>query len=106
MAMKTASYRRWLGAVFLAAALFMLFAGEFFLKRAFSPLGFLIYWLVCLALTVLAMLMALIEARVVRQRSITEQRALFDSTLANLRSRHEERGKRSPSPRSLGLNGS
>jgi len=76
--------RRWFGAFCLLAAIGMLVAGETVLKWHLTALGFVAYWLGCFVVTLLAVYAALLDARVVRQETQAEQRALFESTLQKI----------------------
>jgi hypothetical protein len=84
MALDATARRRWFGAVMLLAALAMLVCGETLLKERFSPIASLIFWLVCLVFTSLAIIVALLDARALQRRIRQEQRELFESTLKNI----------------------
>ncbi len=92
--------RRLLGAAALISALGLLVAGETVLKNRLGPLGFLMYWVVCLGLTGLAIAIALADARAVAQKTLDEQRDLFNSTLKEI-----EREARTKRPQKTGGNG-
>ena len=62
----------------------MLVSGETLLKNKLSRLAFLVYWLVCFALTTLAILVAFLDVRAVQRRIRREQRDLLDRTLKNI----------------------
>jgi hypothetical protein len=62
----------------------MLVAGQTVLKGKLLGLTFWVYWLVCLFLTALAMLVALRDARAMLQRTGREQRDLLESTLKDI----------------------
>src|SRR5215831_983007 len=83
--------RRWVGTLALAAALGMLVVGQTLLRGRFSDLAFLIYWLICFAFTGLAMGMALLDMRAVRNRTRQEQRTLLDATIKEIQ--RDARGK-------------
>ena len=76
--------RRWLGAAALGMALLMLVAGETFLKGALKNFVFLAYWAVCMACTVVAMVIAFLDARATQRSVGREQRDLLDSTLRKI----------------------
>jgi len=84
MSLDATGRRRWIGAVALLAALAMLVGGETALKGHLGDLGFLVYWLICLALTGLAILMAFLDVRALQRRTRQEQRDLLDSTLKKI----------------------
>lgn len=76
--------RRWGGAVALAAALAMVIVGETLLQGHLSAPASLAYWLICMSLTALAMMAALLDLRALRERSREQQRDLFEQTLKNI----------------------
>ena len=84
MALDATRRRRWFGAVALMAALAMVLGGETALKERLSAVSFLLYWLICLALTGLAILMAFLDVRALRRRIRQEQHDLLESTLTKI----------------------
>src|SRR5687768_1822159 len=84
MAVKSDLRRRWLGAIFLAIAAGMVIAGQTFLRDRLQPAGFLLFWLVCLGFTLLAIFVAFLDVFAIRQRTRDEQRALFEETLKDI----------------------
>jgi hypothetical protein len=76
--------RRWLGAIFVLIALGMLVAGQTVLHNRLSEAGFVIYWLGCFAATILALLIAVLDAAVVSRRARAEQREFLESTLKEI----------------------
>jgi len=93
MAWDASIRRRWFGALALLAALAMLAAGETVLKDRLNDVALLLYWLVCLAFTLLAILLAFRDFRVVQDRLRREQRDLFAGTLKEIEAdvRHKPR---------------
>ncbi|TAK96469.1 MAG: hypothetical protein EPO07_14505 [Verrucomicrobia bacterium] len=91
MNLQTQSRRRWLGALCVLAALAMLLVEEFALKTALSGRNALIYWLVCLAFTLAAIVFALADARAVSRDAYESQRTLLESTLKEIEERKRER---------------
>jgi hypothetical protein len=89
MALDPTARRRWLGAVTLIAALAMVLCGETVLRDRLGPLVTLMYWLVCLILTGLAVMIALLDVRALGRRTRQEQRALFEATLRKIQSEVE-----------------
>jgi|DewCreStandDraft_4_1066084.scaffolds.fasta_scaffold25505_2 type VI protein secretion system component VasK len=75
----------------LLAAVGMLVLGETLLAGRLPPWGFLLYWLVCIALTALAMAIALVDVWVLRARARREQRALFENALREVAEKAEKR---------------
>jgi len=93
------SRRRWFGAFCLLAAIVMLALGETALKGRFSALGFVAWWLACMAFTLLAIVAAVLDARALRRESRDEQRALVESTLLEIqeeKARRPAAGRRRP----------
>jgi hypothetical protein len=76
--------RRWLGALALVAALGMVLAGETVLKGRLQAPALLVYFLLCLSLTALAMSAALLDLRALRRQSRDKQRDLFQETLKSI----------------------
>jgi hypothetical protein len=85
-----------LGATALAVALGMLVAGQTVLTDRLRGASYLVYWLLCFLLTVLAMVVALWDARRLRNQSRQEKRALLDTALKEIEAeaRARSRGKR------------
>lgn len=76
----------------LLAAVGMLVLGETLLAGRLRPWVFLLYWLVCIALTALAMALALVDVWVLRARARREERALFENTLREVAEKAQKRG--------------
>jgi hypothetical protein len=87
--------RRLLGAAFLGAALLMLVVGQTVLRNFLQDIGFLLYWLVCIFFTFLAVMVAFRDLSAVRHRTREEQRALLEDTLAEI-ARRENAGTKKP----------
>ncbi len=94
MGLSRRAARRWFGAAVLLLALVMLIIGQSLLQGRLQGLGFLLYWLCCLGLTVVAMLVALFDARRVQFRNRQEERALLQDTLDDIKAqaRKKHRG--------------
>lgn len=84
MGLDATARRRWLGAFVLVAALGMLVAGETLLKGRLSALAFLIYWLICLAFTGVAILVAYVDARALRDHVRQQHHDLLQNTLKDI----------------------
>ncbi len=84
MALDVTARRRWFGALLVAAALAMLIAGQTILSGSLNPFLFMVYWLVCLVLTGLAMVVAFRDLRALQRRNLEEQRHLFHATLEQI----------------------
>lgn len=81
MGLDATARRRWFGVLVLAAALLMLIAGETVLKAQLKDFGFLIYWLVCLCFTFLAIVVAFLDVRALGRRVRQERHQLLETTL-------------------------
>ena len=84
MALDATLRRRWFGAIILMAALGMLICGETVLKQKLRDLTFIAYWMICLALTGMALVVAFVDARALRRDTRKEQRDLFENTLKEI----------------------
>ena len=98
-----AGRRRWFGGVVVGAALLMLILGQTVLQGTLRGVGFLIYWLVCLGLTGVAVLVALVDARAVRSELKRENRELIEQTVKEIQDetvarRKHDRKKRNGKP--------
>ncbi|MGA2864337.1 MAG: hypothetical protein ABSF95_07600 [Verrucomicrobiota bacterium] len=98
MALDATARRRWFGALVLAVALAMLIAGQTVLRGGLSALGFMFYWLVCLVLTGLAIVVALRDLRALRRRNLEEQRNLFQATLKQIATEARTKPRRQVPP--------
>lgn len=81
MGLGATARRRWFGVIVLVAALAMLIAGQTVLKGLLKDLGFLSYWLVCLSLTFVAMVVAFLDVRALGRRTRQERHQLLEKTL-------------------------
>jgi hypothetical protein len=93
--------RRCLGLLMLGCALGMLIAGLTILSGRLIGIGFILYWLVCLLFTALAMLVAIWDARALGLRTREEQRALLEDTFNDIVSdaRSKRKSTRQARPR-------
>ena len=86
--------RRWFGVFFLLIAAGMLIWGQTILKPHLEGIGFVLYWLACLAFTGLALLTALLDIWAVRRRTREQQRDLlqriFDEAESNKENKTNE----------------
>ncbi len=92
MALDATARRRWFGVVVLLSALVMLICGVTVLQRTLEGLTFLYYWMACFALTILAIIVAFLDARALQRRTREEQQNLFTTTLKQI----ETEAKRRP----------
>jgi len=67
----------------------MLLAGQTRPGGRLNGVVFILYWLLCLVLTLLAMIAALLDALALRQENRERQRALIESTLQEIQSRRQ-----------------
>ena len=93
MALDANARRRWIGAIAVLAALAMVVCGETALRDRLGPFATLLYWLVCLMLTGVAVMMAFLDVRALGQRTRQERRALFEATLKKIKSDVEARAQ-------------
>jgi hypothetical protein len=77
--------------VALILALAMLVAGETVLKGRLDPSGFLIYWLVCFALTLVAIGVAFLDVRALQHVARKEQQELLQKTIGKVELEARER---------------
>jgi hypothetical protein len=96
------SRRRWLGGVVLALAIIMLVCGETVLKGRLSGMTLLAYWLACLVLTSIAMVVALRDLRAQRQHARKQEKELLESTIKEIQLKAREKAQR---PGTHGNNG-
>jgi uncharacterized RDD family membrane protein YckC len=91
MALDATARRRWFGALVLLAAIGMLICGDTVLKEKLGILAFFIYWVVCFALTGLAIMVAFLDVRALQRRIRQEQHDLFESTLKKIEAKTKPR---------------
>lgn len=105
----TTTRRRWLGTIALVAAITMLVVGETSLKSRLGPVQQLGYWVLCLGLTVTAIVVAMADARAARREIRREEQDLLQATLKEIETKAKARQQNgrsganstsSPSPRS------
>ena len=84
MGLDLVARRRWLGGLVLAIAVGMLICGLTLLQGRLSPVGFVIYWSVCMLLTAGASAVAFRDFRDLQQRAREEHRELLESTLKDI----------------------
>jgi hypothetical protein len=79
--MSASKIRQWLAGIFLVLALLMLALGLTALAGRLRSFGFLIYWLICFALTGAAALLALIDLFLLKRQLRYAQKELIEQTL-------------------------
>ena len=91
--------RRLLGGAFLLTALIMLVAGQTVLHDSLSPVGFILFWMLCFVFTMASVAVAFWDLAAVRQRTRDEQQELVESTLKEIVERKKQDSKeRKPKP--------
>lgn len=76
--------RRWIGGVSLGLAVVMVVAGEWLVRGRTNPGLKLLYWLGCFLLTGVAIVVAMLDFRALKQRIPSEQRDLVERTLKEI----------------------
>jgi len=94
MALDVTARRRWFGALLVAVALAMLIAGQTMLSERLAPLEFMVYWLVCLVLTAVAIVVAFRDLRALQRQNLHEQRRLFHATLEQIANEARTKARR------------
>src|SRR5262245_40267516 len=87
--------RRWMGAIFLCAAVTMLIVGETAAGKRLNGIGLVIFYAICFGFVCLAILTAFLDLTAVRRRTREEQRALLEDTLNEI-ARQKERSTKPP----------
>jgi hypothetical protein len=83
--------RRWFGVFFLLIAAGMLIWGQTILKPYLEGIGFVVYWLSCMAFTGLALVTALLDIWAVRRRTREQQRDLLQRIFDEAESNEEHK---------------
>jgi len=91
--MNATARRRVFGALLLIGALAMLIAGQTLLKGRLGAVWFLVYWMTCFVLTILAIVVALADAKAIRRRTLQEERDLVETTLKQIESEARAKGR-------------
>ena len=84
--------RRWTGAIFLTIAVAMLVAGLTILEGRLHSFTYIYYWMGCMAFTLAAAVVALLDISAVRRKAIQAQRELIEDTVAQIQ-REQESGQ-------------
>jgi hypothetical protein len=93
MVLDATARRRWFGGIVVSAAVVMVVCGETVLRDRMGPVATLCYWLGCLVLTSVAILVALLDVRALRARTRREERDLFETTLRKIQSELESKSR-------------
>ncbi|MGO8931487.1 MAG: hypothetical protein ACLQU3_31925 [Limisphaerales bacterium] len=94
MALDATARRRWFGALVVLAALGMLIGGETVFDGKLRGLAFVFYWLVCLAFTGLAIVIAFLDARALRHQTRQAHHDLFAATLKQIETEAKAKARR------------
>ncbi len=94
MGLDATTRRRCVGGMVLLGAIGMLIAGQTVLQGRLSGVGFLLYWLICLVLTSVAIVIAFQDVRAVQDRLRQEKRELLQSTLERIAADAKNRTRR------------
>lgn len=94
MAVSGVMRRRLVGTGALGGALLMLVLGQTVLLGPLQGLAFLLYWLACLALTSLAIAVALLDARATRLELRRRNRELLEQTVKEIQQEADARKNR------------
>jgi len=87
--------RRWVGLFCLAISFGMLVWGQTVLKPTLDGMAYLFYWGLCFLFTIGAIIVALVDMRVLRHRTRKEHRDLLERTLEQVdKESGEKKGKR------------
>lgn len=88
--------QRWIGGLALALAILLLIAAETVFKGWLSPVAVLAVYFLCTLLTILAVVIAVVDARAVARRTWAEQRRLLDDTLREIQKHRSGTGTGQP----------
>jgi hypothetical protein len=91
MGLDASARRRWSGVLALGAALLMLVAGQTVLRGKLTGGGYLLYWLLCLVLTSLAILIAFADVRATSHEIRRQERALLEDTIKEIETEAKNR---------------
>ena len=84
MAFSRDKFRRCFGGVCLVASVGMVILGQTVLKDRLHGADFIQYWLICVVVTWVTLITALLDMRVVRKRSKREQTELIQNALKGI----------------------
>jgi hypothetical protein len=90
MAFSRDAFRRWFGATCLGLAAGMVIVGQTVLRNRLQGVSFMLYWLGCIVLTWVTLIVALLDMRAVRKRSRREQTELIQNALKGISDEKQE----------------
>jgi hypothetical protein len=94
MALSRDEWRRWLLGICVGTSAAMLALGLTVFKGRLRPRTFLYYWLVCMIVTGLTLIVALLDLRAVRLRARREELELVNRTLLEIKREKETKAAR------------
>lgn len=92
--MKRTWLRRAIGGISIVGAIFMLIAGESFLRGRLHGYGYIVYWLGCFCLTMFAVLVAFWDVKATQRHIIRDQRQFLEDTLKEIEVAARDRSRR------------
>ena len=87
------------GMTFLIISVLMLILGETLLRSSLSKVPFLIYWMVCIVITFMAIVFAFLDVAGVQRQAREQQRELLEKTIREIARQKEAKAGRSTSGR-------
>jgi len=88
------------GMIFLIISVVMLILGETVLRSSLAKVPFLIYWMVCIVFTAMAILFAFLDVAGVQRQAREQQRELLEKTISEIARQKEAKAGRSGPTRS------
>ena len=85
------------GMTFLIISLGMLILGETLLRSSLSKGSFIVYWMVCIVVTFMAIVFAFLDVAGVQRQAREEQRELLEKTIREIARQKEAKAGRSTS---------
>ena len=93
--------RRWFGGTTLAIAAGMLVMGESLLKGRLTDLNFMLYWLICFTLTLIAIVIAFLDLHFVQRETRREHHELLRNAINEIEHEARVRGTKPTSPQQV-----
>lgn len=94
MIQRSDAWRRWFGLLFLLLGLGMLVWGQTVLEGRLHGVGYILYWLGCATLTVLALGISLLDFWIVRRRARQAHGDLIRDAVGRIQPGHRRPGRR------------
>jgi len=83
--------RRWFAGVMLFIALGMIVAGQTYLQGRLNGVAYAAYWIICLLLTLAAMITALLDLKALQRTTRDEHKDLLENTIKEIESQARRR---------------